>query len=209
MKIIAGKFGGRSLNFRVRRGLRVTSQKVKEAMFSIIGDAVKDALVMDLFCGFGTLGIEAISRGARKVIFVDVDGQALKQLTHYLDQLEINSQATTIKRDSVKTVKHSDKESYDLIIMDPPYHLGCEENALKAIDKYQVLKIGGICIVEHYFENIQPDRVGELVKYKEKRYGDTGVAFYRRQLPQSEGEPEKESGEETVPEPEGESEGEN
>jgi len=180
MRIIAGKFKGRNLDFRKRRGLRVTSQKVKEAIFSIMGSKCVDAVVLDLFCGYGTLGIEAISRGAKEVVFVDVDGHSLKQLTYFLGLLGVEEQATTIKRDANKAIKHMNENQFDLIIMDPPYHIHCEETALKNINKYNILKPDGICVVEHFSQNVLLDRIGGLVKFNEKKYGDTALSLYRR-----------------------------
>ncbi len=184
MKIIAGKFKGRNLDYRERKGLRVTSQKVKEAMFGIIGKKVQDANVLDLYCGYGTLGIEAISRGAKHVTFVDVDGQALKQLKYFLDKLGVKDQAHLIKRDAIKAIKHQKPESFDIVLMDPPYHLRCEEKTLKAIVKYNILKPEGLCVVEHYSDNELPDAVGNFVKKKTKVYGDTSISIYFLENPQ-------------------------
>ncbi len=183
MRIIAGKFKGKNLEFRKRRGLRVTSQKVKEAMFSILGNLGEEMELLDLYCGYGTLGIEAISRGAGKVVFVDVDGNSLKQLDYFLENLGIKEQTTIIKRDAIKTIKHFSENQFDLIIMDPPYHVHFEEKTLTAIDKYKILKPDGICVVEHFTQNPIPDRMGSLVKYKEKIYGDTTLSMYQRKLP--------------------------
>lgn len=182
MRIIAGKFKGKNLEFRKRRGLRATSQKVKEAMFSILGNLSEEIELLDLYCGYGTLGIEAISRGAGKVVFVDVDGNSLKQLDYFLDNLGIKDQAKIIKRDAIKTIKHFSENQFDLIIMDPPYHVHFEEKTLTAIDKYKVLKPDGICVVEHFTQNPIPDRIGSLIKYKEKVYGDTTLSMYQRKL---------------------------
>lgn len=178
MKIIAGKFKGKNLDYRHRRGLRVTSQKVKEAMFGIIGDRVEDAAVLDIYCGYGSLGIEAISRGAKEVIFVDVDGGSLKQLKYFLDKLNVLDQTTLIKRDAIKALKHQDPNAFDLILMDPPYHIKVEEKTLESILKYEILKKGGMCVVEHYFENVLADRIGTLVKKKVKKYGDTCLSIF-------------------------------
>ena len=182
MRIIAGKFKGKNLEFRKRRGLRVTSQKVKEAMFSIVGNCCEESVVLDLYCGLGTLGIEAISRGAKEAVFVDVDGHSLKQLTYFLDVLGIKEQAETIKRDAIKVIKHLEEDRFDLIIMDPPYHINYEEKTLKAIEKSKILKPNGICIVEHFSQNQIPDRIDTLVKFKEKKYGDTTLSLFKRNV---------------------------
>jgi 16S rRNA (guanine(966)-N(2))-methyltransferase RsmD len=179
MKVIAGKFKGKTLNFRERQGLRPTSQKVKEAMFSILGDIVEDANVLDLFCGYGGLGIEAISRGARHVHFVDVDPQALKQVTHFMGVLGIDGQGTAIKRDFIKALKHLDENTFDIILMDPPYNANFEEKSIKTIEKYNLLKPDGIIMVEHSSDNTLPDVVGKFVKFKLKEYGDTALSVYR------------------------------
>jgi 16S rRNA (guanine(966)-N(2))-methyltransferase RsmD len=178
MKIIAGKFKGRNLTYRERRGLRVTSQLVKEAMFGIIGDRVENSIVLDLYCGYGTLGLEAISRGAKKVIFADTDGQALKQLKFFLEKLEVVEQGELIKRDSIKVVKHLEPRTMDIVVMDPPYHIRFEEKTLEAISKSEILKINGLCVVEHYSENSMPDTVGKLQKVKSRVYGDTALSIY-------------------------------
>ncbi len=178
MKIIAGKFKGRNLEYRTRRGLRVTSQKVKEAIFSILGSSINNARVMDLYCGYGSLGLEAISRGASHVTFVDVDSGALKQLKFFLDKLGIVDQATVIKRDAVKAVKQGTPESLDLVLMDPPYHVKFEIKTLEAIDKADLIKPGGIAVVEHYAENKLPEQVGRFTLRKVKTYGDTAVSIY-------------------------------
>lgn len=194
MKIIAGKFKGRNLQYRERRGLRVTSQLVKEAIFSMVGDVVEGAEVLDLYCGYGTLGIEAISRGAKKVTFADVDGQALKQLSFFVEKLEIESQAELLKRDAVKVIKHQEPASCDLIIMDPPYHAKAEEKTLEAINKEGILRPDGTVVVEHSSEYEMPRSVGKLVKTKDKTYGDTAVSIYKLQ--------EKDETTETEPLPE-------
>jgi 16S rRNA (guanine966-N2)-methyltransferase len=178
MKIIAGKFKGRNLSYRERKGLRVTSQLVKEAMFGIIGKRVEESNFMDLYCGYGSLGLEAISRGAKKVVFVDVDGQALKQLKYFLEKLEVLEQSELVKRDAIKVVKHMEPGHFDVIVMDPPYHVDAEEKTLEAIDKYKILKPDGMCVVEHYSDNEMPESVGKLKKVKIRIYGDTALSVY-------------------------------
>lgn len=178
MKIIAGKFKGRNLEYRTRQGLRVTSQKVKEAMYSILGKSIEDARVLDLYCGLGTLGIEGISRGASHVTFVDVDANSLKQLKFFIDKLEIESQTAIIKRDAIKAIKQMEPDSFDIIIMDPPYHVGCEVKTMEAIQKCKILKAGGICVVEHYEDNPLPQDVDGLQLRKAKVYGDTSLSIY-------------------------------
>jgi 16S rRNA (guanine966-N2)-methyltransferase len=198
MKIIAGKFKGRNLSYRERKGLRVTSQLVKEAMFGIIGKRVEDSNFMDLYCGYGTLGLEAISRGAKKVVFADVDGQALKQLKYFLEKLDVLSQAELVKRDAIKVVKHMVSESFDVIVMDPPYHADAEEKTLEAIDKYRVLKPDGMCIVEHYSDYEMPENVGKLKKVKLRVYGDTALSVYINESVEKTGEDSQVNTEETT-----------
>jgi 16S rRNA (guanine966-N2)-methyltransferase len=199
MKIIAGKFKGKSLNFRTVQGIRPTSQKVKEAIFSILDKEVQDAVVLDLFCGMGNLGIEAISRGAKEVHFVDVNPKALKQISFFLEMLEIEKQATLIKRDYLKALKHFEEEYFDLILIDPPYRLNYEENSLRIISKGNVLKPSGKVIVEHSSEINLPQQVEKFNKFKEKIYGDTALSLYSFAFSDK---PEKEMEKETAKEPE-------
>ncbi|MFP4497684.1 MAG: 16S rRNA (guanine(966)-N(2))-methyltransferase RsmD [Vulcanimicrobiota bacterium] len=178
MKIIAGKFKGKTLPYRQRRGVRVTSQLVKEALFSIVAEKVPGAQVLDLYCGSGSLSMEALSRGADFVTCVDIDGQNLKQLKYFLEEFGLENQATLIKKDAIKAVKHQPEHHFDLIILDPPYHIKREIPTLEAIDKHQILKPDGICVLEHYSQNETPGQIGKLIKIKEKNYGDSALSIY-------------------------------
>jgi len=180
MKIIAGKFKGRNLDYRERKSLRVTSQKVKEAIFGMIHAKVEGSVVLDLFCGYGTLGIEAISRGAKHVTFVDVDGQALKQLNFFLDKLEIKDQTEILKRDCMKAIKHLKENTFDIVLMDPPYSGHYEIKVLEAICKSGLLKPNALCVVEHSSDNELPGKINELEKIKTRVYGDTAVSIYSK-----------------------------
>lgn len=180
MRIIAGRFKGRKLPYREKSGLRVTSQKVKEAAFGIIGQKINNARVLDLYCGYGTLGLEALSRGASFVTFVDVSRQSLRQLKKFLEELGVEDQAEVLKKDAIKMLKKASGETaYDVIIMDPPYRLKAEVQTLKAVSKFHILKKEGICVVEHYSGNELPEKVSSLARTKHRTYGETSLDIYQ------------------------------
>jgi 16S rRNA (guanine966-N2)-methyltransferase len=122
VRVIAGRFGGRSLLAPRGRATRPTSDRVREALFSILGaDAVQDARVLDLFAGSGALGIEALSRGASHVAFVDSAGAAIAALRRNLDALA--AEAEVRRQDALVYLRSASRDArlYDLVFLDPPY----------------------------------------------------------------------------------------
>lgn len=151
MRIIAGT--ARSQNINVpKKGVRPTADRVREALFSILNSKIASASVLDLFAGSGALGLEALSRGARKCLFVDSSKESIKVIEKNL-QIFSPSGAQTILRDVLRFLQHPPREPYDLIFMDPPYFKNEEERdwiqevlLLESFPKY--LHVEGILVVE-------------------------------------------------------------
>ncbi len=120
MRIIAGKYKGQQLYAAKDHSIRPTTDRIKEYIFEILGDFVIDALVLDLFAGSGNLGLEALSRGARSVTFVDKSQNALRVLRRNIGKLKIAEPVQIVKKD-VLTFLRQNKNPYDLIFADPPY----------------------------------------------------------------------------------------
>jgi len=133
MRIIAGESRGRKI--KVPRGIRPTQDKVRESIFNILGNRVVDAIILDLFAGSGSFGLEAISRGAKKAIFVEISPKAIKIMRENIDMLGYKEKAKVIHADAIKIIKslESDTLHPDIIFADPPYNREFVERVLQII----------------------------------------------------------------------------
>ncbi len=180
MRVIAGEFRGRRLDRIEGTDIRPTSDKVKEALFSILGNAVIDCSFLDLFGGSGGIGIEALSRGAKHVVFIDADIRSIKVLKGNLRNLNITDKAEVFHTDYSTAISKLYKygKLFDIIFIDPPYGKGFDKAALEEIYKNPILKESGLVIVEHDHKDDMPQSVGSICKYRTKHYGNTLLSFY-------------------------------
>ncbi|NLL18942.1 MAG: 16S rRNA (guanine(966)-N(2))-methyltransferase RsmD [Clostridia bacterium] len=177
MRIISGKAKGLILKAPKGYHTRPTSDRVKEAMFSIIQDLIPDALALDLFAGTGALGLEAWSRGAKRVIFVEPSSLARRVLSANIAKAGIASQAIVSKLDALSFLKKYDEEPFDLIFMDPPYDNEISINVLDTIVAKKLLAPNGILVWEKSSKDSSFQPVSGLKLVKEKQYGDTMLLF--------------------------------
>jgi len=147
MRIIAGRAGGLKLKSLKGRDVRPTLDRVKESMFNIIAFDLPGAEVLDLFAGFGSLGIEALSRGAKKADFVEINKTHLKVIEDNLKKAKLFDLAKLFKRDVYLYLK-SCKQKYDIIFMDPPYEKNMSAEAVKLIIENGLLKEKALIISE-------------------------------------------------------------
>ncbi len=154
-------------------GVRPTTDRVKEAMFSTLGPDLADMPVLDLFAGSGNLGIEALSRGAGHATFVESSPVSLRVIRKNLDSLGLTQKARVIRAD-VRVFVRSCKEPFGLIFMDPPYNKGLASECAPHV--YTLLAPGGVLVVEH----APAERLG-MLPWKERRYGGTMVSYLRRE----------------------------
>lgn len=161
---------------------RPTADKVKESLFNILMGEINEAYVLDLFAGTGSLGIEALSRGARHAVFIDNNIKAVSIIKENLIHTKLSEKGTVIKGDAfAELYKLSQKgEKFDIIFIDPPYNKGLAIEALKAIDELNVLSDEGIISVEVNSKENLPDGLGTLALTSKRKYGDTTLAFYRK-----------------------------
>jgi len=161
---------------------RPTSDKVKEALFNIIQMRLQGSIVLDLFAGTGNLGLEAISRGSQKAIFVEKDRRAISVLNKNRNALGYVEQTEIIPRDVFKALTDLSKRDilFDIIFVDPPYQKGYEEAVLSSIDKAKILKPDGIIVIEHDKKRLPPEKVESLIRFDQRIYGRTGISFYRK-----------------------------
>jgi 16S rRNA (guanine966-N2)-methyltransferase len=178
MRVIAGTLGGRRLRAPSGRGTRPTSDRVREALFSMLGD-VGGARVLDLFAGTGALGIEALSRGAERALFVERDATALRVLETNLGDLGLTPPAAEIHSGDARALLRTARDrgdKYDLVFIDPPYEQAREWGRELAATLPALLAPGARVVVES-------DRRARLELpldvERERRYGDTSVTIHR------------------------------
>ena len=185
MRIIAGRFGGRTLVAPAGAGTRPTADRVREALFSVLADVEGDS-VLDLYAGTGALGIEALSRGAARATFVENARPALQALRRNIDALELRTVTTVLPIPVERVLRTSPwLEPFDLIFLDPPYALlraGRFADALaRAVERGLVsaLRPGGRVVLEHTSDEVAPP-VSGITLEETRVYGDTALSFYLR-----------------------------
>jgi 16S rRNA (guanine966-N2)-methyltransferase len=171
LRITGGELGGRRIRAPKGTKVRPTTERVREAVFSILGD-VAGARVLDLFCGTGALAIEALSRGAAEATLVDIHPAAARK---NLEALDLTERARTVRSDAIRFLKRAERGSYDLILCDPPYRLADRLTAELDPLVQGVLAKSGRAMIESSPDN--PLQI-ELPMLTERTYGDTLVRVY-------------------------------
>ena len=183
MRIVAGEFRGRKLHTPKGAQIRPTTDRVREAIFSIIASHVPDASVLDLFAGTGALGLEALSRGAAQAVFVDRSTDAVRLIRANVELCRVEDRARVVQGSVVQVIQRlaNQGEAFHLIFMDPPYGKGCVEETLLQLDKVAYATV--LVVAEHHVKDVLPQRLGEWLRTRERRYGDTAVSFFVKDLP--------------------------
>lgn len=184
MRVITGSAKGRRLKTLPGLEVRPTIEGVKEAIFSIVQFEVEDAVVLDMFAGSGQLGIEALSRGAKKVCFVDNSAESVKIIRDNLKhtQLEANAVVSNMANNAFL---RSTKEKFDIAILDPPYnHKLIQKTMPQLVEKMSEC---GIIICEHERETDLPVRFGDFAISKIYRHGRATLTAYRRKTDDTDG----------------------
>jgi 16S rRNA (guanine966-N2)-methyltransferase len=181
MRVIAGRYGGRRLRAPRGRATRPTSDRVREALFSMLGD-VREAIVLDLFAGTGALGIEALSRGAARAVFVEHNPAALQALEANLSALELSKPATQLLPTNVSKALRSARErdeTYDLIFVDPPYGDARAWARELSVALPPLLAPRARVVVESDRRALLELDSAELEIEQQRRYGDTTITIHR------------------------------
>jgi 16S rRNA (guanine966-N2)-methyltransferase len=177
VRIVGGSLGGRVLRAPGGAATRPTSEKVREAVFNIIGSIAGDH-VLDLFAGSGALGIEALSRGAAHATFVDTARPALIAIRGNLRELGLEDRASVVAGDAVAiAARHAPAAPWRLVLVDPPYRSDLATRAVLALP-CERLSAGAMVVIEHDRRNAPPDPLGSLLRTDQRRYGDTLISFY-------------------------------
>ena len=178
MRVISGKVRGLKLECPQGFETRPTLDRVKEAIFSMLLPYVVDSSVLDLYAGSGALGIEALSRGADTVVFIDNNEVAYNCIKRNLSNAKFNNKTTVIKTTAENFLKSTDKK-FDIIFLDPPYRKDMYSNTLKLISDFKILSDDGIILVEWDYEIGFASDLSDFIVEKEKKYGRVGVSVLK------------------------------
>lgn len=181
MRVISGYLKGRNLEGYNTPGTRPTMDRVKESMFASIQNDIDSKVVLDLFCGSGSLGIEAISMGASKCYFVDNGKEILKYLNKNINNLNIKDKSIIIEKDYKEALLYFKDHNikFNIILVDAPYKMEVMEEIINLVNKYDLLEENGLLVLEFSFDKLQ-DNYNNLKLIKTKKYNDKFVYIYRK-----------------------------
>ncbi|MFH1283677.1 MAG: 16S rRNA (guanine(966)-N(2))-methyltransferase RsmD [bacterium] len=183
--IIAGQARGRKLKLpRILLGIRPILARIKKSIFDILRNKIQESVFLDLFAGTGSVGIEAISRGAKRVVFVESQNKCISIIKDNLEIFKFDRLSRVINNDVHRYVENS-SEQFDIIFMGPPYK---DENGMlflsmpviKAVADRKLLKPDGWIIVQHHKRELL-ETYKDLISFREEKYGDSIVSFYKHQ----------------------------
>ena len=175
MRIIAGQWKGRRLATPTWSGLRPTSDKLRETLFNIVAPRIAGAHVLDACAGTGALGIEALSRGAASVTFIESDPRAAALIRENLRRCAVSDRYAIIPGDIERARPW---RTFDLILLDPPYELPHLDRVYARVAEW--LAPGGLLMVEHARRTVPPPAIGALTRVRDVRSGDSGLALFER-----------------------------
>jgi 16S rRNA (guanine966-N2)-methyltransferase len=193
MRITGGTARGRNLAGPKSGIIRPTSDRVREALFSIIAAEVPGSTVLDLYAGTGAFGLEALSRGAAAAVFVDQSKQAMALIQDNLSRCFAGAKAALLqvdlaRPDSLARLKNRLPAGmlFDLIFLDPPYEKNLAEKTLAAVAQETLLQKSGLLIAEERKTARLPEQCGSLRLVDQRSYGETGLWFYRQEAVENE-----------------------
>ena len=180
MRIITGDFKGRRLEMPENYNIRPTTEKVKEAVFSIIAGNLEDAVCVDLFAGTGNLGLEALSRGAKKCYFGDNSRESLALIKRNIAMCRAEDRSLVMPGDFEKVLARLGEkdEKIDIFFLDPPYREGLYDKCFELIREYDLLAEEGIIIAEHNGKDVLCERICGFQLIKERTYGTVAITIY-------------------------------
>jgi 16S rRNA (guanine966-N2)-methyltransferase len=183
LRIIGGEWRGRKLRFPDAPNLRPTPDRVRETIFNWLMPVIHGARCLDLFAGSGALGLEALSRGAAYTTFVDSHKKVTQVLQAHLDLLAAKDRAQVIQNDSIKFLKNPPAmvdQAYDLVFLDPPYHLDLMEKVVPLLEEDGWLTENAMLYLEIEKRQSLPQLPGNWEKLKEKNAGEVNYFLFQR-----------------------------
>jgi 16S rRNA (guanine(966)-N(2))-methyltransferase RsmD len=178
MRITTGIYKGRIL--KMPKSIRPTQDKVRKALFDILGD-ITGSSFLELFAGSGAVGFEALSRGAVDLTLVEYNRDCLLAIRKNIASLKPKACDLYPKEagDAIKAF-HKDKRNFDIIFLDPPYYANLSKKTLQILGAYDILAPDGFVVVQHFKKDNLPETLGVLTLFKQARYGDTILSFYKK-----------------------------
>lgn len=177
MRVIAGKYKGRKLNTPSGNSIRPTTDKVKEALFSMLSNDIVESRFLDLFSGTGSIGIEALSRGARECVFCDISRESLRLLKENVNHCGIKEGVRIYAGDYRKNLMIQN-DKFDIIFLDPPYDKGMLKECFRLIEECSLLNKSGLIVAEHRKEEELEEDLYGFSKLKERKYGIVKLTIY-------------------------------
>lgn len=178
MRVIGGIYKGKKLLFIRDKNIRPTKDVVREAIFDTLRGWIINKKVIELFAGTGAIGIEAISEGAEKVIFVEKNRKAIEILKKNIAKIGIEEKTVVLKGTVEERIKEMRNFKYDLVIADPPYEFPAKKlkDMIETIIDSKVINENGIIVIEHRIKYRMPESE-KFIVYKNKKYGKTSVSY--------------------------------
>ncbi|OMF37416.1 16S rRNA (guanine(966)-N(2))-methyltransferase RsmD [Paenibacillus sp. FSL H8-0548] len=180
MRVIAGEAKGRTLKAVPGMNTRPTTDKVKEAVFSMIGPYFDGGMALDLFAGTGGLGIEAWSRGIEKTVFIDREKISVDTIKQNVQTVNMGSAAEIYRNDAERALKALAKrgQRFRLVFLDPPYKMISMDSLMAQLVENQLLEQDAIIVVEHDAAHLYPEQLEHFEQLKHSKYGDIAVSIY-------------------------------
>ena len=184
MRIISGKYRARIIKFPKTKLVRPMQDRVRESLFNILTPIIQGSVCLDLFSGSGSLGIEALSRGAEEVTFVDNNRQCINIIKDNLKKLNAEKQALIYQIDAQKAISRAYKlnKVYDIVFIDAPFYKGIAKKILIKLGQYDILSQCGIVAAQHFTRDVLPDNIDNIVLYRRKEFSDKIISFYKKRI---------------------------
>lgn len=178
MRVVAGKARGLTLKTLDGDSTRPTRDMVREALFNIIAEKVPDAVFLDMFAGSGAIGIEALSRGAKKTYFIDSNKDAVSVINQNLNKARFNDNSVVLRGEFLKALDKIKNEKFDVIFIDPPYNKDLGVKAIEEVYKRNILQVDGIIVYETDRTEDVPEEINVYKRYDYRKYGRNILNFY-------------------------------
>jgi 16S rRNA (guanine(966)-N(2))-methyltransferase RsmD len=175
MRIISGKYKGKPI--KMPQGIRPTQNKVRKAIFDILGD-IEGLSFLELFAGSGAVGFEALSRGAGSLVMVEEGRDCIPVIKKNIEALKETATFYPFSCSRAIELLSKKKHNFDIIFLDPPYYGQEAKKTLQILEGYDILAPNGFIVVQHFKKDNLPERLGDLVLFKQNTYGDTILSFY-------------------------------
>jgi 16S rRNA (guanine(966)-N(2))-methyltransferase RsmD len=181
IRVVSGAARGRRLTVPREEGVRPTLNRIREALFTILGEQVHDGSVMDLFSGSGALGIEAMSRGARHVVFVEENPRCIRCIHDNITRCGFHSGHQVMRGrlpEALRTLTKMAPPPVDIVLMDPPYGWAGNATLFQALHRCSLLRDHARIVCEHFHKDVFPAVPAEFRFEKQRKYGDTVLTFF-------------------------------